>query len=98
MEIMTFVVSWMLIFTALPAEASSQGRSLIVDDTPTYVRPYVLPHLVCTVTAQGKGAYRFSITAASSGNAFTFLTTNTGRSEVPNVFPHSHKVRYETFF
>jgi quercetin dioxygenase-like cupin family protein len=82
----------------LTATSLSQQLSLVVRNAPTSVRPYVLPHLVGTVTAADNAAFRFPITALSSGNAFTLLTTNTGRSEGPNVFPHSHKVGYENFF
>lgn len=85
-------------FLAVVTASAQPPLSLLVDDTPTHVRPYVLPHLVGTVTATGDMAYRFPITAASSGNAFTLLTTNTGRYDKPNVFPHAHKVRYENFF
>jgi hypothetical protein len=77
---------------------SPQAPSLFVDDTPTFVRPYVIPHLVGHVVAAGRSANRFPITAASSGGAFTLLTTNAGRSETIRVPIHSHKRGYENFF
>jgi len=80
------------------AAPSYQPSSLLVEDTPAYVRPYVLPHLVGHVVAAGNSANRFPITAASSGGAFTLLTTSAGRSELLSVPPHSHKRGYETFF
>jgi hypothetical protein len=75
-----------------------QVPSLLVDDTPTTVRPYVIPHLVGHIIAAGTSANRFPITAASSGGAFTLLTTNAGRSETISVPIHSHKRGYENFF
>lgn len=77
---------------------SSRAPSLLVDDTPTFVRPYVIPHLAGHVVATGPSANRFPITAASSGGAFTLLATNAGRSETISVPIHSHKRGYENFF
>jgi quercetin dioxygenase-like cupin family protein len=80
------------------APSSTQAPSLVVEDTPNYVRPYVLPHLVGHVVASGSSANRFPITSASSGGALTLLTTSAGRSQVLSVPPHSHKRGYENFF
>ena len=85
-----------VVSSAIPL--SPKAESLIVSDTPTFVRPYVIPHLVGHVVATGNAANRFPITAASSGGAFTLLTTNAGRSETISVPPHSHKRGYENFF
>jgi mannose-6-phosphate isomerase-like protein (cupin superfamily) len=96
MRSLTFAVYFLGLTSSSPI--SSQASSLLVDDTPTFVRPYVLPHLVGHVVAAGRSANRFPITAASSGGAFTLLTTNAGRSETISVPIHSHKRGYENFF
>jgi len=38
---------------------SSKAESLVVSDTPTFVRPYVIPHLVGHVVSSGNAANRF---------------------------------------
>jgi mannose-6-phosphate isomerase-like protein (cupin superfamily) len=91
-----FVLQFLALISASPI--SSQAPSLLVDDTPAFVRPYVIPHLMGHVVATGPSANRFPITAASSGGAFTLLTTNAGRSERISVPIHSHKRGYENFF
>jgi mannose-6-phosphate isomerase-like protein (cupin superfamily) len=80
------------------AAPSNQPRSLLVDDTPTFVRPYIIPHLVGNVVSTDGTANRFPITAASSGGAFTLLSTNAAHSSVINVPLHAHKRGYENFF
>jgi hypothetical protein len=87
-----------IIASLVTASASDETPSLLVQDTPTYVRPYVIPHLVGHVVSTGPTANRFPITAASSGGAFTLLTTNGGRSTAINVPIHAHKKGYENFF
>jgi quercetin dioxygenase-like cupin family protein len=46
----------------------------------------------------GNTAFRFPITASSSGGTMTLLTTNGDGSPDVNVFPHRHVVQYENFF
>lgn len=74
------------------------NQSLVVDDTPSNVRPYILPYLTGSVWVTGNVAYRFPITRLSSGGAFTLLTTNTNQSTSVSVPPHKHVARYENFF
>lgn len=84
-------------FASLSA-ASEQWNSLVVDEAPDYVRPYVLPKNSGQAVAIGAQIYRFSVTGNSSGGAFTLLQTNAPDSTSLGVLPHIHKTHYENFY
>lgn len=83
-----------LVYTAQVDPAAS----LVVDEPPNFVRPYVIPHNHGPTLAIGSTAGRFPVTSPSSGGAITLLTTNGGASSTLNVFPHLHQRQYENFF
>lgn len=87
-------MSTILIATLSALLASTQvvwARSLVVPSPPDHLRPYVLPYLEGTVSANGDRAYRFPVTNLSSGGAMTLLTTNIIGSNGLSVFPHQHR-------
>ena len=83
---------------AITAVAAAKS-SLWVDQAPSYVRPYVIEHYAnaqsCEVGAQN---YRFYVTGASSGGAFSLLGTNSPSSTALGVLPHQHETHHENFF
>jgi quercetin dioxygenase-like cupin family protein len=81
------------IVTAAPAPST-----LVVDEAPQTVRPYVLRKLSGASVAVGEQIYRFSVTGNSSGGAFTLMQTNAPSSNALGVLPHLHKTHYENFY
>ena len=81
-----------------PLCLTSGYNASIYEFPPGNSRSLFIPHLVGHVVTTGSSANRFPVTAASSGGAFTLLSTNAGRSEVLSVPPHSHRRGYENFF
>ncbi|RAL17456.1 quercetin 2,3-dioxygenase anaerobically complexed with the substrate kaempferol [Aspergillus homomorphus CBS 101889] len=84
---------------ALPTSSSTSESSLIVENAPDHVRPYVIRHhshaRAVTVETQ---LYRFYVTGPSSGYAFTLMGTNAPHSDALGVLPHIHQRHYENFF
>ncbi|PYH45991.1 RmlC-like cupin [Aspergillus saccharolyticus JOP 1030-1] len=84
---------------ALPASSSSSSTSLIVENAPEYVRPYVIRHYShARAVTVGTQLYRFYVTGPSSGYAFTLMGTNAPHSDSLGVLPHIHQSHYENFF
>ncbi|KAK7728486.1 hypothetical protein SLS57_002374 [Botryosphaeria dothidea] len=83
--------------SAAPA-ARAASSSLIVDEAPQSLRPYVLPKFAGQAVAVGQQIYRFSVTGNSSDGAFTLMQTNTPDSTELGVLPHIHKKHYENFY
>jgi quercetin dioxygenase-like cupin family protein len=79
-------------------DAAPALSSLIVDEAPQTVRPYVLRKLSGASVAVGQQIYRFSVTGNSSGGAFTLMQTNAPESNALGVLPHLHKTHYENFY
>ncbi|KAI4718220.1 RmlC-like cupin [Aureobasidium sp. EXF-10727] len=73
--------------------------SLHVDNAPDHVRPYVIERYAnAQAVAVGQQIYRFPVTGASSGGAFSILMTNSPASDALGVLPHIHRTHYENFF
>jgi quercetin dioxygenase-like cupin family protein len=72
--------------------------SLVVEEAPQELRPYVLPKNYGQAVAVGQQIYRFSVTGNSSGGAFTLMQTNAPDSTSLGVLPHIHKAHYESFY
>ncbi|KAI9172572.1 quercetin 2,3-dioxygenase [Paramyrothecium foliicola] len=80
-------------------DISQSNSSLLVKEAPDHVRPYVLPkfagHAVHLTASQ---IIRFSITANSSGGAFS-LIQHTGKvSGWTSARPHTHRETHEHFY
>lgn len=73
-----------------------RSESLIVPETPTFVRPYVLRNLDGTKLQLADDVFRILVSNESSGGAFTLLGTNGKQNEIVPV--HYHSRFYETFF
>ncbi|KAF2193485.1 quercetin 2,3-dioxygenase [Zopfia rhizophila CBS 207.26] len=90
----------------LPVVASAtllhptSARSLLhVDSAPNSVRPYVIEHYAAAqAVAIGQQIYRFPVTGASSGGAFSLLSTASPSSDALGVLPHHHRTHDENFF
>lgn len=102
---MVFVNSafaWTLAATAASASAiAPRGLlpNLFVDDAPNSPRPYVLRHYAhAQAVSVGSQIYRFPVTGASSGGAFSLLLTDAPNSNALGVSPHIHERHYENFY
>ncbi|EKG13902.1 Cupin RmlC-type [Macrophomina phaseolina MS6] len=80
------------------ARAAAASSSLVVDEAPQSLRPYVLPKFAGQAVAVGQQIYRFSVTGNSSDGAFTLMQTNAPDSTELGVLPHIHKAHYENFY
>lgn len=87
-----------LALIAVSAISALTSATLIVDEAPQDVRPYVLPKNHGLAVVIGAQVYRFSVTSNSSGGAFTLLQTNAPESTTLGVNPHIHKTHYENFY
>ncbi|KAJ6788232.1 hypothetical protein PWT90_04376 [Aphanocladium album] len=80
-------------------KSNCTGKTLTVDKAPDFVRPYVLPrfhgHAVMLTKTQ---TITFSITANSSGGAFTLVQHNGKVTHWLNARPHTHKTYHEHFY
>ncbi|TQV92547.1 hypothetical protein V2A60_007225 [Cordyceps javanica] len=77
----------------------TEGKSLTVEVAPDFVRPYVLPRfhgkaIMLTKTQ----TITFSITANSSGGAFSLVQHNGKVTGWLNARPHIHKTYHEHFY
>lgn len=98
------LILWSLLTTARLTEAAGDGRaaatpSLVVDEAPSHVRPYVLPKFA------GRAVYltpsqpiRFSITANATGGAFSMVQHTGKASGWTPARPHSHRLSHEYFY
>lgn len=78
---------------------SEARSSLYVENAPDHVRPYVIERYAnAQAVAVGQQIYRFPVTGASSGGAFSILMTNSPASDALGVLPHIHQTHYENFF
>lgn len=82
------------------AECSANcTKSLTVDRAPDFVRPYLLPrfhgHAIQLTKTQ---TITFSITANSSGGAFSLVQHNGKVTNWLNARPHTHKDTHEHFY
>ncbi|KAK2592335.1 hypothetical protein QQS21_009954 [Conoideocrella luteorostrata] len=75
------------------------SHEIVVNQAPDHVRPYVLPRY------HGRGIYltasqviRYSITANSSGGAFTLVQHNGRESGWNSARPHTHRIYHEHFY
>lgn len=79
--------------------AACANQTLTVDKAPDFVRPYVLPrfhgHAVMLTKTQ---TITFSITANSSGGAFSLVQHNGKVTTWLNARPHTHKTYHEHFY
>ncbi|OAA63800.1 RmlC-like jelly roll fold domain containing protein [Cordyceps fumosorosea ARSEF 2679] len=78
---------------------ASGNKTLTVETAPDFVRPYVLPRfhgkaIMLTKTQ----TITFSITANSSGGAFTLVQHNGKVTNWLNARPHIHKTYHEHFY
>ncbi|THC98491.1 hypothetical protein EYZ11_001999 [Aspergillus tanneri] len=73
--------------------------SIIVDEAPDFVRPYVLPkYKGRAVTLTMSQTIRFSITANSSDGAFSLIQHNGKASGFLSGRPHTHEVTHEHLY
>lgn len=82
----------------IAAVTALAAGSLVVEEAPQELRPYVLPKNYGHAVAVGQQIYRFSVTGNSSGGAFTLMQTNAPDSTSLGVLPHIHKAHYENFY
>ncbi|GAO18937.1 uncharacterized protein UV8b_03366 [Ustilaginoidea virens] len=77
----------------------SYQQDILVDRAPDYVRPYVLPryHGRAVLITPSQVA-RYSVTADSSGGAFSLLQHNGRESGWTSARPHAHRVYHEHFY
>ncbi|OHE90606.1 hypothetical protein CORC01_14090 [Colletotrichum orchidophilum] len=73
-------------------------KSLVLDQAPETLQPYVLRKGSGRAVSVGAQVYRFSVTGNSSAGAFTVMQTNAPDSSDLGVLPHIHKVHYENFY
>lgn len=79
--------------------ANAAKSSLWVDQAPDHVRPYVIEHYAnAQMSIIGSQTYRYYVTGASSGGAFTLLTSNSPSNTDLGVLPHIHERHHENFF
>ena len=86
---------------ALPVSSLGNGnnKSLIVDEAPNYVRPYVLPRFKGrAVPLTPSQPIRFSITVNSTGGAFSMVQHSGKISGWTPARPHTHKITHEYFY
>ncbi|KAA8651103.1 hypothetical protein EYZ11_005310 [Aspergillus tanneri] len=97
-------VGWILstaLFSSLGASNTlPSNRSIVVDEAPEFVRPYVLPKYKghgIRLTKSGQ-TIRFSITANSSDGAFSLVQHNGKPSGWLSARPHTHGVTHEHLY
>ena len=92
-------ISSFLAGTAAFTVGAAARSSLYVENAPDHVRPYVIERYSnAQAVAVGQQIYRFPVTGASSGGAFSILMTSSPGSDALGVLPHIHKAHYENFF
>lgn len=78
---------------------SNCSKTIVVERAPDFVRPYVLPrfygHAIMLTKTQ---TITFSITANSSGGAFSLVQHNGKVTNWLNARPHTHKATHEHFY
>lgn len=74
--------------TPVSIEAYSSTDALIVTTVPDHVRPYVVRAYSIDGLPVGNQLYRFPVTGASSGGAFTLISTAATGSGNLGVSPH----------
>ncbi|KAM3427247.1 hypothetical protein MY4824_009565 [Beauveria thailandica] len=80
-------------------KSSSGNKTLTVDRAPDFVRPYVLPRFHGKAVMLTKTqTITFSITANSSGGAFSLVQHNGKVTTWLNARPHVHKTYHEHFY
>ncbi|KAH8881486.1 RmlC-like cupin [Thozetella sp. PMI_491] len=88
-----------LALAALASLSAAAQNSLVVDEAPAFVRPYVLPrykgHAVLLTPSQ---VIRFSVTTNSSGGAFSLVQHNGKVSGYTSARPHTHHNTHEHFY
>lgn len=72
--------------------------SLVLDQAPDTIQPYVLRKGSGRAVQVGSQVYRFSVTGNSSAGAFTLMQTNAHEATSIGVLPHIHKTHYENFY
>lgn len=105
MKFLSGSVLSLLATVAIPAAHCAEplslnnGRSLTVEKAPDFVRPYVLPrfygHAIRLTKTQ---TITFSITANSSGGAFSLVQHNGKVTGWLNARPHTHHKYHEHFY
>lgn len=76
------------ISTPVSIQSYSAAESLVVTTVPDYVRPYVVRAYSLDGPLVGNQVYRFPVTGASSGGAFTLISTAATGSVNLGVSPH----------
>ncbi|KAF2468606.1 RmlC-like cupin [Lindgomyces ingoldianus] len=91
-----------IITTSALINIASTRSPLYVDRAPNFVRPYIIEHYAnAQAVAIGQQVYRFPVTGASSGGAFSLLSTSSPSSPSSpalGVLPHHHQSYHENFF
>ncbi|KUJ15878.1 RmlC-like cupin, partial [Mollisia scopiformis] len=81
----------------LVSSRKTANSSVIVYDTPQYVRPYILPKSYGLRQGSAVEGNIYAVTGNSSG-AFCLMITNGAGSGGAGVFPHVHKRTHENFY
>ncbi|GKZ36487.1 hypothetical protein AbraIFM66950_007603 [Aspergillus brasiliensis] len=87
--------------TSVPSNNTSGvlPASLYVDNAPNYLRPYVIRQYATAQSTILRGEiFRFHITGASSGGAFTLSIVSAPQNTILNVLPHIHERHFENFY
>ncbi|UNI19361.1 hypothetical protein JDV02_005547 [Purpureocillium takamizusanense] len=91
--------AWTLASAAAAVTCPGQNTSLVVDVAPEFPRPYVLPkYRGRAIKLTPSQIIRFSITANSSGGAFSLLQHNGKDSGWTSARPHTHRQTHEHFY
>lgn len=89
MRLMHF--AWLAASLSVTASSSGPpfgGSNLLVAEVPDHVRPYVVRAYSLAGPLVGPQVYRFPVTGASSGGAFTLISTAAPGSYDLGVLPH----------
>lgn len=89
----------LILAAATPSLAAPKDADIIVSDVPDHVRPYILPkYRGRAIRLTPSQIVRYSITANSSGGAFSMIQHNGKDSGYPSARSHTHKLTHEHFY
>ncbi|KAL0933733.1 quercetin 2,3-dioxygenase [Colletotrichum truncatum] len=95
--ILKALLPWFILGPVL-AQSAGTEESLVLEQAPEVLRPYVLRKGSGQAVSVGQQVYRLSVTGNSSAGAFSLLQTNAPDSKHLGVLPHVHKLHFENFY
>ncbi|POR31421.1 Quercetin 2,3-dioxygenase [Tolypocladium paradoxum] len=98
-QLLAWMLSTEIAITTASATHPGSNEGIVVDVAPDFLRPYVLPkYRGRAIKLTSSQIIRFSITANSSGGAFSLVQHNGKDSGWASARPHTHRLTHEHFY